>query len=107
MPTVDTSPLRSAGSVRPAWTFLTNHAHVLLCLAQNPGIRVRDIALSVGVTERCVQRILSELQGAGYVTRVPEGRCNHYEIHSHLPLRHPTEEHKQVSALLYMILGNE
>ena len=89
----------------PGWTFLTNHARVLLCLADNPRIRIREIAQSVGVTERCVQRILAELEEAGYLTRVHRGRRNHYEIHSHLPLRHPSEQHRQVSALLDMVLG--
>lgn len=96
--------LEAGSPTTTAWTFLTNHAHVLLCLADNPGIRIREIARSVGVTERCVQKILSELEEAGYVTRLHEGRRNRYQVHSHLPLRHPSEQHRQVSALLDMVL---
>lgn len=97
---VDTQPSRE-----PAWTFLTNHAHVLLCVARQPGIRMRDVAQSVGITERCVQRILAELEAAGYVTRVRQGRRNYYQVHNDLPLRHPVEEHQMVSALLGLVLG--
>ena len=91
----------------PSWTFLTNHAHVLLCVAHFPEMRVRDIAEQVGITERSVQRILSELEEAGYVSRAHHGRQNHYEIHADLPLRHPSERHQQVSALLELVLGGE
>ena len=89
----------------PAWTFLTNHAHALLCVAQNPGMRIREIAQAVGVTERRVQGILAALEEAGYVTRVREGRRNRYEVHADLPLRHPVERHQQVSELLSLVLG--
>lgn len=92
-------------SAKPTWTFLTNHAHVLLLVAQQQEIRMREVAESVGVTERCVQRILSELEEAGYVTRVHQGRRNHYEVHPNMPLRHPAEQHQQVSALLRLVLG--
>ncbi len=107
IPTSDEGPTDSVAPAKPAWTFLTNHAHVLLCVAQQPGIRMREVAQSVGVTERCVQRILAELEEAGYVTRVHEGRRNHYEIHTELPLRHPAEQHRHVSALLNLVLGNQ
>jgi len=66
---------------------------------------MREVARSVGVTERCVQRILAELGEAGYVTRVHQGRRNHYEVHADLPLRHPAEKHQQVSALLKLVRG--
>ncbi len=88
-----------------AWTFLTNHAHVLLCVAQQPGIRMRDVAQSVGITERSVQRILTQLEEAGYISRVQKGRRNYYEVHPDLPLRHPAEKHQHVSALLQLVLG--
>jgi predicted DNA-binding transcriptional regulator len=104
-PTVDKSPTGSSAPAKTAWTFLTNHAHVLLCVAKQPGMRMREVARSVGVTERCVQRILTELEGAGYVTRVHQGRRNHYEVHAELPLRHPAERHQQVSSLLKLVLG--
>ena len=66
---------------------------------------MREVARSVGITERCVQRILAELEGSGYVTRVHQGRRNHYEVHAELPLRHPAERHRQVSALLKLVLA--
>ena len=82
------------------WTFLTNHAHVLLCLARSPELRLRDVALLVGVTERAVQRIIADLELAGYLTRRRAGRNNQYEIARDLPLRHPVEAHQTVGALI-------
>lgn len=70
------------------WTFLTNHAHVLLCVAADPGIRVRDLADKIGITERAAQRILSELVEAGYVDKRRIGRRNEYSVHPEKPLRH-------------------
>ena len=84
----------------PAWTFLTNHAHVLLCLAREPEVRMRDIANLVGITERAVQGIVTDLEAAGHLARVRQGRRNHYEVRADLPLRHPIEEHVRVSALI-------
>ena len=83
-----------------SWTFLTNHAHVLLCLAQDPAAPLRDVAARVGLTERAVQRIVAELEDAGYLEREREGRCNRYHIHGELPLRHPLESHRRVAALI-------
>jgi predicted transcriptional regulator len=88
----------------PAWTFLTNHSHVLLCLAREPELRLRDVAERVGITERAVQRIVSELEDAGYITRSRNGRRNLYEVHPDRPLRHPIESHRDVSALLDLVL---
>jgi predicted transcriptional regulator len=68
---------------------------------------MREVARSVGVTERCVQRILAELEQGGYLTREHQGRRNHYEVHADLPLRHPAERHQQVSALLSLVLGGQ
>ncbi|HEU4535622.1 MAG TPA: winged helix-turn-helix domain-containing protein [Polyangiaceae bacterium] len=82
------------------WTFLTNHAHVLICVARDPAMRIRDLALAVGITERAVQRIVSDLEAAGYLAHEREGRRNHYEVHDELPLRHPLECHRSVGALL-------
>lgn len=107
LPTTDTPATDSLAPAKPAWTFLTNHAHVLLCVAQQPGMRMREVAQTVGVTERCVQRILTELEEAGYVTRAHQGRRNFYEVHTDLPLRHPAEQHQQVSALLSLVLGSK
>ncbi|MBM4245201.1 MAG: winged helix-turn-helix domain-containing protein [Deltaproteobacteria bacterium] len=87
------------------WTFLTNHAHVLTCIAANPAVRMRDVASQVGVTERAVQRIVSELEDAGYLSHVRVGRRNRYKVHTELPLRHSIEQHCLVSSLLKPILG--
>jgi predicted transcriptional regulator len=85
------------------WTFLTNHAHTLLAIAQNPEARLRDIAEVVGITERAAFRIVGELEEAGYVTKRREGRRNVYEIDADLPLRHPLEQKNAVGALLGLI----
>ncbi len=69
------------------WTFLTNHAAVLVCVAQEPSIRLREIADRVGITERAAQRIVGELVREGYVARVRDGRRNQYAIHPHMPMR--------------------
>ena len=97
--------MRAAASAAP-WTFLTNHAHVLLCIAREPDIRLRDVAEQVGVTERAVQRIVTELEEAGYLQREKEGRCNRYEVDLDLPLRHPIERHCPVAALVKMVHGS-
>ena len=73
------------------WTFLSNHAHVMLVLARDTDSRLRDIAAEVGITERAVQRIVSELLDVGAITRERVGRRNHYELNLQLPLRHPLE----------------
>ncbi len=83
-----------------SWTFLTNHSHVLLCVAANPDILTRDIAQLVGITERSAQRIISELEEAGYLSHSKVGRRNHYEVHADHPLRHPLEDHLAVEAIL-------
>ncbi len=89
----------------PDWTFLSNHSHVLLCIAQEPGVRLRDVAERVGITERAVQRIVADLEAGGYLSRVRTGRRNVYEVHADRPLRHPVEAHRQVAALLDLVLG--
>lgn len=87
----------------PGWTFLTNHAHVLICLAADPEARLREIAQAVGITERAVQRILSELEEAGYIEREREGRRNRYRLDRRLPLRHPLEAHRSIGTLLELL----
>ncbi len=82
------------------WTFLTNHAHVLLALTRDPGLRLRDVAVQVGITERATQRILSELEAGGYVARRRVGRRNVYDLHVDLPLRHPLERMHTVARLI-------
>ena len=86
-----------------SWTFLTNHAHVLLCIARDPGIRLRDVASEVQITERAAQRIVAELVETGYISRSREGRRNHYEVHGDLPLRHPLERHHEIGELLELM----
>ncbi|MDH3200122.1 MAG: winged helix-turn-helix domain-containing protein [Myxococcales bacterium] len=84
----------------PPWTFLSNHGHVLLCVARDPNIRVREIAQAVGITERAVQRILGELEEAGVIARRRQGRRTRYEVDRKLPLRHPVEADHSVGELL-------
>ena len=91
-------------SAQAEWTFLTNHAHVLLCIAQNPQVLMRDVASRVGITERAVQRIVADLVRGGYLRRRRSGRRNHYEVRDHLPLRHPVERHRTVAALIDLVL---
>ena len=86
-----------------AWTFLTNHAHVLICLARDPDIRVREIAEAVGITERTAQGIIADLVEAGYVHREKDGRRNRYETVDELPLRHPLESDHRIGELLEML----
>ena len=85
------------------WTFLTNHTHVLLCLYAEPEMRLREVALNVGITERMVQKIVHELEETGYLTIEKQGRCNSYKIHDHLRLRHPLEAHHSIGAILKVI----
>ena len=88
---------------RAEWTFLTNHAHVLICLAQNPEMRMRDVADRVGITERAVQRIVGDLEDAGAITRERDGRRNRYRMNPTRPLRHPVEAHCSVGELLALV----
>lgn len=90
----------SEEAVRPTWTFLTNHGHVLVCIAEDDGIRGLDIAARVGITERAAQSIIADLVAEGYITRSRVGRRNQYEIHPDVPLRHPIEGGHSVGDLL-------
>ena len=85
------------------WTFLTNHAHALLCIARDPGIRLRDVAARVGVTERAAQRIVSDLVDAGYLDRLREGRRNSYRVRADRPLRHPVEHGHRIGEILEVL----
>ncbi len=89
----------------PEWTFLTNHAHVLLCLARDPGIRLRDVAEGVGITERAAQRIVADLVEAGYLERRREGRRNRYRLNDGLPMRHPLERDHAIGEVLEVLRG--
>lgn len=86
------------------WTFLSNHSHVLLCIAADPEARMRDVAERVGVTERAVQKIVGDLEEGGYLVRRKEGRCNRYEVTASRPLRHPIEAHCGTDDLVTMVL---
>ena len=94
---------RSTAPEAPPWTFLTNHAHVLLCITSDPEIRLRDVAASVGITERAAQRIVMELEEAGYLERERVGRRNRYRLHTDQPLRHPMDRDHWVSELLTVL----
>jgi len=85
------------------WSFITNHAHVLFCLARDPEIRMRDVATQVGLTERAVQRIVRELAQDGYVSSQRRGRRTVYQIHGAKPLRRAVVHHRHVAELLALI----
>ncbi len=89
----------------PRWTFLSNHSHVLVCIAQDPELRVAEIARRVGIGERAVQRILGDLEAAGYVTRRREGRRNVYAVHLDRPLRHPLEAAHRIAEVFGPLTG--
>ena len=89
------------------WTFLSSHAHVLVCLAENPQAKLRDIAERVGLTERTVMRLITQLDEAGFLKRSRRGRRNHYEIVAREPLRHPIEAYCTVDRLLRAVLEAE
>ncbi|MGA7396706.1 MAG: winged helix-turn-helix transcriptional regulator [Solirubrobacterales bacterium] len=89
-----------------SWDFLTNHAHVLLCVSRDPDIRLRDLAAAIGITERATHRILSELVDEGYVIREKEGRRNRYEVMPDQPLRHPLVGQGEVGDLLKLLDRN-
>ena len=93
-------PERSEGE----WTFVTSHFLVLLVIAEDPGIRMSDVAQRLGITERAVQRIVTDLEGEGYLIVSKEGRRNRYEVRYDLPLRHPIERHRSVKALIDLVL---
>ncbi len=92
--------LSTAESTSSSWTFLTNHAHVLLAVAKVSDLRLREIAELVGITERTAMQIVIDLEMAGYVRRHRRGRRNHYTVVDDLHLRHPLEEHHSVARLL-------
>lgn len=95
----------SPGARKGLWTFLSNHAHVLVLLAGDPDARLRDLAGRIGVTERAVHRIVHDLEDAGVLEHVREGRRNHYTIHIERHLRHPLAAHVTVGDLLRMVTG--
>ncbi len=92
--------------VQHRWTFLTNHTHVLVVLAQDPDVVLREVAVMVGITERAVQRIIVDLEDAGYLIREKVGRQNRYIIRRDRPLRHPLESNHTIGELLELIIPN-
>lgn len=84
----------------PKWTFLTNHAHVLIAISRNPSARQSDLAYAVGITQSALRRIIGELAEAGYVTHEKVGRRNHYTVNTELPMRHPLEDEHTVDDLI-------
>ncbi len=88
-----------------SWTFLTSHARVLLLVAHDPGVRLRDIAASLGITERSAFSIITDLVEAGYVIKEKDGRRNRYHIQAHLPLPEPTSQERTVAEVLAFLTG--
>lgn len=82
------------------WSFLTNHAHVMVCLANNQDLTLREIGDLVGITERAAHRIIDELVGQGAIKKTRHGRSNRYELNLDFPLRHPLEQHRSIGQLL-------
>jgi MarR family protein len=88
-----------------SWSFLTNHARVLLCIARDPGTRLRDIAASVDITERSAHGIVADLTAAGYVIKQKDGRRNRYQIQAHLPLPEPATQEPAIGEVLALLAG--
>jgi predicted transcriptional regulator len=87
----------------PGWTFLTNHAQVLVCIARDPGIRLRDIGERAGITERAAHRIVVELADAGYITRERNGRRNRYTVNAQFPIPDPIAPQQSMGELLAIL----
>jgi hypothetical protein len=90
-----------------SWSFLTNHARVLLCIARDPGARLRDIAASLGITERSAYGIVTDLAAAGYVVKQKDGRRNRYQVQAHLPLPEPASREPAIGEVLAALMGDE
>ena len=88
------------------WSFLTTHARVLVCIAHDPGARLRDIAATLGITERRAHGIITDLAEAGYVVKQKDGRRNRYQVQAHLPLAEPGTREPAVGEVLAVLLGN-
>jgi predicted transcriptional regulator of viral defense system len=89
-----------SGNGDHVFRFVTNHAHVLQIVCADPTARIRDIAQTIGITERTAAHMVSDLENAGYLTKTRNGRRNHYEVHEELPLRHPQHRHHTVGDLI-------
>ena len=88
-----------------SWSFLTNHARALLCIAHDPGVRLRDIATTLGITERSAYGIVTDLTAAGYVVKDKAGRRNRYRIQEHLPLQDPISRERTIGGMLDLLVG--
>jgi predicted MarR family transcription regulator len=99
-------PGNGASGSRP-WTFLTNHARVLVEIARNRNTRLRDIAAAIGITERAAQTIVNDLEEAGYITRTRVGRRTHYSVDPTRPFRHPADADQQVAGLLTLFAHSD
>jgi hypothetical protein len=89
-----------------SWSFLTNHARVLLCIARDPGVRLRDVAASLGITERSAHAIIADLTAAGYVVKHKQGRRNRYQIQAHLPLPEPVSQEPAIGDVLAVLVAD-
>jgi biotin operon repressor len=96
-----------SSSKKGGWTFLTNHSHVIILLANKPDMVLREVASEIGITERAVQRIIADLEEDGFLIREKIGRQNHYRVVRDLPLRHPIEAHRFIGDLVDLILNSE
>ncbi len=90
-----------------SWTFLTNHARALLCISRDPGIRLREIADRLGITERSAYGIVIDLTEAGYIVKQKDGRRNRYQVQAHLPLPEPSSRERTVGEVLALLAGGE
>jgi MarR family len=97
----------ASGPTAGGWTFLTNHARVLVEITRNPHTRLRDIAAGIGITERAAQAIVNDLEEAGYITRTRVGRRNHYSVDPNRPFRHPADADQRVAGLLTLFAHND
>ena len=89
------------------WSFLTNHARALACIADDPGVRIRDIAAALGIAERNAFGIVADLSTAGYVLKNKDGRRNRYRIQVHLPLRRDSDRHQTIGELLAVLVDTK
>jgi transposase len=90
-----------------AWSFLTKHGRVLVCIAHDPGMRLRDIATMVGITERTAFDVVNDLASAGYVVKNKDGRRNRYEIQAHLPLREAIGRERTIGEVLEILVDTK
>jgi DNA-binding MarR family transcriptional regulator len=98
--------MSSDGDGKP-WRFVTNHTQVLLCIARDGDVRLRDVAERVGITERAAQRIVADLVEAGFVERRKVGRRNHYSIDRRAKMRHPAQENQAIGELLDLLTSTD